>query len=152
MRCFLEKYMPTPQKIFITTFMEDYYFKQLKACLKPDQTGCICSWRTYKTGYIPAYIQQEKFTAMVTNPITWETDKPMATRELNKGGILMNFNKSIPRVTNAQVQDNILWSNKPKFFGNIFYTTKNYHIGDMNLYYLNIRENVALRKKAFLKK
>ncbi len=132
--------------------IENNYFKQLKACLKPDQTGCICSWRTYKTGYIPAYIQQEKFTAMVTNPITWETDKPMATRELNKGGILMNFNKSIPRVTNAQVQDNILWSNKPKFFGNIFYTTKNYHIGDMNLYYLNIRENVALRKKAFLKK
>lgn len=132
--------------------IENNYFTQLKACLKPEQTGCICSWRTYKAGYIPEQIQQEKFTAIVTNPITWETDKPMATRELNKGGVLMNFNKVIPRVANAVVQGNILWSSKPKFFGNIFYTTKNYHIGDMNLYYLNIRENVALREKAFWKK
>ncbi len=132
--------------------IEYNYFTQLKACIKPEQTGCICSWRTYKTGYTPNHIIQEKETAIVTNPITWEADKPVATRQLNKGGILMNFNKVIPSVTNAVVQGNILWSNKPKFFGNILYTTKNYHIGDMNLYYLNIRENMALRKKAFLQK
>lgn len=132
--------------------IENNYFTQLKACSKPEQTGCICSWRTYKTGYIPTYILQEKFAAIVTNPITWDSAKPIAARALNKGGILMNFNKPIPRITDAQVQTNVLWSNKPKFFGNILYTTKNYHIGDMNLYYLNIRENVAVRKNAFLKK
>jgi hypothetical protein len=43
----------------------------------------------------------------------------------------------------AGIHGNILWSSKPRFFGNIFFTRKNYHIGDINLFWKNIRDNVA---------
>jgi hypothetical protein len=43
----------------------------------------------------------------------------------------------------------VLWTDKPRFFGNIFFTSKNYHIADMNLFYLNIRENVKQRVDAY---
>ncbi len=132
--------------------IETNYFSNLKACLNPWQTGCICSWRTYKDGYQPEFVAIEKFTAIVTNPLTWDSSKPSAARDLNKGGVLLNFNNVVKRVTNAAVNGNILWSEKPHFFGNIFYTTQNYHVADMNLYYLSIRENAALRAKAFAKK
>ena len=131
--------------------IEENYFSSLKACVTPYQTGCVCSWRTYKEGFEPEFVAKENFKAIVTNPLTWDSSKPIAARGLNKGGILLNFNKKVARVTDAKVQGNILWSQKPHFFGNAFYTTKNYHVADMNLYYMNIRENVALRKKAFWK-
>lgn len=129
--------------------IEENYFSSIKECVTPYQTGCICSWRTYKEGYEPAFVLRENFKAMVTNPLTWDSSKPLATRDLNKGGILLKFNKKIVRVADANIQGNILWSQKPHFFGNIFYAAKNYHVADMNLYYMNIRENVAQRKKAF---
>jgi hypothetical protein len=131
--------------------IETDYLSNIKACVTPFQTGCICSWRTYKDGYDPAFIQKETFKAIVTNPLTWDSGKPIANRDLNKGGILLKFNKKVEKVTNATVHGNILWSKKPHFFGNIFYTTKNYHVADMNLYYMNIRENAALRAKFFWK-
>lgn len=132
--------------------VETNYFSTLKPCINPWQTGCICSWRTFKEGYQPAYVHQETFTAIVTNPITWDTSKPSAERALNKGGFLLNFNKKVKNVSNALIQGNVLWTKKPHFFGNIFYTSKNYHIADLNLFYLNIRENAAVRKKAFYSK
>ncbi len=131
--------------------IETDYLKNIKACISPVQTACICSWRTYKDGYQPPFVEKETFKAIVTNPLTWDSSKPVATRDLNKGGILLKFNKKVEKVTNAAVFGNVLWSNKPHFFGNVFYTTKNYHVADMNLYYMNIRENAALRAKLFWK-
>jgi hypothetical protein len=126
------------------------YFKNITPCITPDQTGCICSWRTFKNGYEPDYLQYEHYPAIVTNPLTWDSKIPAASRDINKGGILLKFNKIVKRVANANVNGNVLWSNKPHFFGNILYNTKNYHIGDYNLFYLNVRENVGLRAKRFL--
>jgi len=75
-----------------------------------------------------------------------------APAKLNKGGILREFNKVIPGLVHAQIHGNVLWVNKPQFFGNIFLTMKNYHIADYNLFYVNIRENVKTRIQSFLKK
>ena len=95
---------------------------------------------------------KENFVSAVTNPLTWDTSAEKASRDLNKGGILLNFNKAVPGVASAQVAGGVLWTEKPHFFGNILYTTKNYHIGDYNLYYQNIRENVDQRIRAFCKR
>jgi len=132
--------------------LEPGYFSSITPCNTPGQTGCACSWRTYKEGYTPEHVQKEKFISVVTNPITWDAALPMADRSLNKGALLLNFNKIVKNVANAHVNGGVLWTDKPHFFGNIFLTTKVYHIADMNLYYLSIRENVKQRVVAFRKK
>jgi len=43
-----------------------------------------------------------------------------------------------------------LWVSKPKFRGSWLWTDKNYHMGDINLFYFDIRDNAALRVKSFL--
>lgn len=131
--------------------VETNYFSKIPVCTNPNQTGCIVSWRTYKEGHIPPHITKESFKAVVTNPLTWDTIATNTSRSLNKGAVLTNFNKMIPKIANAHVRDQILWIDKPKFFGSIFYTSKNYHPGDLNLFYLNIRENVQQRLNAFWK-
>ena len=65
----------------------------------------------------------------------------------NKGGVLLKFNKIVPKVVDAQIHNNVLWTSKPDVFGKIFFTKKNYHTGDINLFYINIRENVRNRIK-----
>ncbi len=128
------------------------YFSVLKPCVDSSATGCFVSWRTFEEGYIAPYIEKETLKAFVINPLTWTMDTAFAAAELNKGGILRNFNKVIPGLVHAQIHGNVLWVNKPKFFGGIFLKTKNFHIADYNLFYENIRENVGTRVKAFLKK
>ncbi len=68
----------------------------------------------------------------------------------NKGGVLLKFNKIVPHVVNAQIHNNILWTSKPDVFGKLFFTKKNFHAGDINLFYINIRENVRNRIKVYL--
>ena len=128
------------------------YFSQLRPCEDSTSTGCFISWRTFEEGYVSPFIAGEKLKAYVINPLTWTSDTVMASSDLNKGGVLKNFNKVIPRLVHAQVHDNILWVNKPKFFGSIFLSIKNYHIADYNLFYGNIRENAGTRARSFLSK
>lgn len=132
--------------------LEPDYFSLIKPCTTPDQTGCFCGWRTYKEGFRPDYVQKEKFVSVVTNPLTWDAGVPIADRSLNKGSVLLNFNKVPDNTVGASVNAGVLWAGKPRFFGNLFYTSKNYHIGDMNFYYVNIRENAKRRVVAYQKK
>ena len=128
------------------------YFSELKPCKDSTETGCFVTWRTFEEGYIAPYIENETRKAFVINPLLWTMDTTFAPASLNKGGVLRNFNKVIPGLVHAQIHGNILWVNKPKFFGSIFLKTKNYHIADYNLFYENIRENVGTRVKSFLQK
>ena len=133
-------------------FVEPDLLKNIKACESPNQTGCICGWRTFKEGYKPDFVAKEKFTAIVTNPITWDSQVPNALRNENKESVLFNFNKPTAHVVDAKIEGGVLWTRKPKFFGNLFYTSKNYHIADYNFYYLSIRNNAQQRISAFWKK
>ncbi|MES2332063.1 MAG: DUF3089 domain-containing protein [Bacteroidota bacterium] len=132
--------------------LEPDYFNSIKPCNSPAQTGCAISWRTFREGFEPDYVQNEKFVSIVTNPLTWDANIPSADRSLNKGSVLLKFNKPVKATVNAKINHGVLWTDKPRFFGNIFYTSKNYHVADMNLFYLNIRENVKERVEAFRKR
>ncbi len=126
------------------------YFSIIEPCKDSAATGCFIGWRTFKEGYEAPFITKEKQTAIVINPLTWTMDSLPASAELNKRGILRNFDKVIPGLVHAEIHRNVLWVNKPRFFGNIFLATKNYHIADYNLFYKNIRENVGTRIRSFL--
>ncbi len=133
--------MPVPEKTFTS----------IPVCTDSTQTGCYVSWRTYRQGYIDTlFVSKENFKASVVNPLTWDTSSVYAPRNLNSGGILKKFNKLKKGVVDAQIHQNVLWTSKPRFFGNIFLRQKNYHIGDINLFYNNIRINLEQRIRHFL--
>ncbi len=113
------------------------------------QTGCICSWRTFRKGYVPSYLEKENGNSYVSNPLLWVITDEYAPKSLNKGSVLRNFNKMYKHTTDAAVSNGVLFVRKPKFPWSFLYFTRNYHIGDINLFYLNIRENVKQRITAF---
>ncbi len=121
-------------------------FKQIKPCTDPDRTGCVVSWRTYEKGYEgQPYINREDFKVININPLSFRMDTAFVSSDQNMGGMLRNFNKLTPGLVDAQVHKNILWVSKPKFFGNVFLKTKNYHIADYNFFYRNIVSDVEHR-------
>lgn len=127
-------------------------FVTLKPCATPDQTQCFCSWNTFATNYFPPWYNDGLYKAHATNPLTWTTDTLIASSDLNKGGVLQNFEKIVPNVVDAQVKAGMVWVNKPNVTGAGLLNIKNYHIGDYNLFYVNIRENVQQRVDAYFNK
>jgi hypothetical protein len=132
--------------------VKENYFNSLQPCRDSASTGCFVTWRTFARGYTePGFIAKENFKAVVINPLTWTTDTSFIPSSKNEGGVLLKFNKIVPRVVNTNIHNNILWASKPNIAGKIFFTKKNYHIGDINLFYMNIRHNVRTRINAFWK-
>jgi hypothetical protein len=125
-------------------------YQSLKACDKPNETGCICAWRTFEQGYEAPFVKKETFKSMVTNPLSWNSQNTAVDRFSNEGSLLYNFNKLIPNVAGAINHEGVLWTPKPKFFGNFLIRTQNYHIADYNLYYVSIRKNAAVRVSQYL--
>jgi hypothetical protein len=121
------------------------YFEILPPCNNATQTGCFTTWRTFRKGYLPTYVTKEDPQAIVTNPLNWKTDETYATKNQNKGSVLKNFNKVYKRTTDAQVHSGILWVSKPAFPGGALLRIRNYHIADINLFYINIRQNIEER-------
>lgn len=128
------------------------YFTEISPCKDSSATSCFVTWRTFKSGYEPLFVHKEQFNSIVTNPLNWKTDENFVSKDFNEGGVLKDFNKIVPRVVDAQIKGNILWTCKPNMFGKFFLVKKNYHIGDINLFYMNIRNNVRHRIKCFWKK
>lgn len=128
--------------------LEPGYFRELPPCSDSLQTGCYLGWRTFRKGFEPDY-QPGMRQSIVTNPLTWTNDTVYAPVSLHKGAVLRKFNKLFPAVNDAVVHKDLLWVSRPKFPGSRLYRSRNYHIGDINLFYVNIRENLQQRVEQY---
>jgi hypothetical protein len=129
--------------------VEKNYFQFLPICEEPEQTGCFCTWRTYKSGHYPKRPEDGELIA-VTNPISWNLMPEYVPKEMHKGAVLRDFKTLYTGIADAMIQDGLLWVNKPKFRGSFLITRKNYHIADYNFFYLDVRENASLRTTNYL--
>ena len=125
-------------------------FKTIQPCQSDDDVQCFCSWRSFKNGHLPKK-QQIGANIISTNPLTWTISDEYAPKSLNKGAVLLKFEKVFSNLADAQVHEGILWVNKPKFPGSFLYWNKNYHVADLNFYWVNVRENAKQRVEAFQK-
>jgi hypothetical protein len=128
------------------------YFDSLRTCRDSLDVGCICAWRSFQTNYLPAFVKKEKETSIVVNPLTWSVENLYAPKTMNKGSVLRNFNRNYPGIADAKIHEGVLWIDKPQFPGSFLIRMKNYHIADINFFYVNIRENVRQRVSAYRKK
>lgn len=116
---------------------------------QPYEVGVWASWNTFEKNYVPENYERELKGSVSTNPLLWNSSEEFASRELNHGGVALRF-KYAPHLVDAQNHDGMLWVNKPYFRGRATIRTKNWHRADINFFYMNIRENVAIRIDKFL--
>ena len=121
-------------------------FQHIIPCRDSLDTGCFSAWRTFKRGYEP---KKSYPNEVAINPLLWTAEETYAPKSLNLGAVLIPFEEVRPGSTDAQVHGSILWASKPKFPGSFLMMTKNFHAGDLNLYYMNIRKNAQARVRVF---
>jgi hypothetical protein len=127
-------------------------FKTIKGCTSPTDINCICSWRTFKNGHFPDENTGKNGEYIVTNPLSWTMDDTLVPKTENDGGVLLDLNVIYPELADAKIQDGVLWTHKPKFPGSFFIWRKNYHVADLNFYWVDVRKNAVARVQAFLKR
>ena len=122
-------------------------FKTIPFMEKPDQTGGFVNWNTFKKKF-----DKEKYKwfkgKVVINPVTWDTTA-FAKRELHKGFLYSN-GKLYKNSFDTHTADGVIWITTPHFpYRYLAFTMQNYHSGDVNLFWEDIRENSLLRVQNF---
>jgi len=123
-------------------------FKTIQIMTKPNETGGFVSWNTYKRKKLPKnYIRWYK-GRVSSNPITWDTNT-YTKREDHKGFLYRN-GKIYDEALKIEVIDGIIWTTLPRFPHRLFAMfKKNYHVGDVNLFWADIQKNAELRVKTW---
>ncbi len=120
-----------------------------KICQDSLDLNCLCSWRTLKNNFIPWYLKKEHTNSYVTNPLSWTTSSQILARSNNKGSLLLKFNKIYPHTTDAWIDQGLLFVHKPRFPWSFLYFKRNYHVADINLFYMNLRTNIDQRVRQY---
>ncbi|RYU93999.1 DUF3089 domain-containing protein [Emticicia agri] len=123
-------------------------FETIKPSQSAEETGGFVSWNTFARGFVPPYYKDGLDKAVCTNPLSWKLNEDFVSKKENKGGVGLKFT-FIKEAADAQVHEGLLWINKPYVRGRAFLNTKIWHRADINLFWMNIRENVALRTQQY---
>ena len=121
----------------------------LLPCTDSSQIGCYVSWYTFKKGFYPKNYWEYQ-VAYCVNPITWNADEFYVSKEKNQGAVLQDFKKIRTHFVGAEVHKNLLWIKSPFPVLTFFKRIKNYHIGDINLFYENVKNNAKHRSESYL--
>lgn len=129
-------------------------YETIQPCEDASQTECLVSWRTWKKGSKPDFLKTEKGkNILITNPLSWNSETSLVPKSKNKGSVLLDFEERPKKaLVGAQIYESILWTDKPRFKWSWLMTSKNYHRGDINLFWVNIRENANQRVASYYKK
>jgi hypothetical protein len=125
-------------------------FENIKPSVEPNHFGGFVSWNTYLYDYLPPYYKNGLENAFVINPMTWTTTTEWVMKNKNSGGVGYGF-KMVPNAVDAKVGKGILWIHRPYVKGRMFLKQKIWHAADYNLFWMDTRENVALRIDQYLK-
>jgi hypothetical protein len=124
-------------------------FQFLKVSESADTFGGYISYSTFGQDSKIATIVPEYNNAVSVNPLNWSIDKIFVSGKENKGVLKGKSDEIITSYFGVKNGNGILEIQKPESGNFVPMVMKNYHIYDYNLFYMNIRENVALRIKKY---
>lgn len=135
----------------VGTIAKPELFKTIKPMTKPNEVGGFVGWNTFKKGHFSKKGKDYFKGSVTTNPITWNSD--MSTTLNQHKGFLYSNKKIYKNALKVEITDGLVWSTNPKFPARFFMSfLKNYHVGDINLFWKDIQQNAELRTRTWLAK
>ncbi|MCO4813568.1 MAG: DUF3089 domain-containing protein [Flavobacteriales bacterium] len=125
-------------------------FNEVKLMTHPESVGGYITWNTFKKNYDqPNYHNWYKGKAVI-NPVTWD-ESEFASRDLHKGFYFTN-GKMYRESFETNTIDGAIWITVPHFpFRLMALKMKHYHVGDVNLFWEDIRLNSLARIKSYFR-
>lgn len=128
--------------------VEKSYFTNLQPCADSTQNGCFVTYNTFGWNAKSEFADYKN--SWCTNPLSWKIDDEYAKSELHLGGINKKIDGIAPNLTGCKCEEGKLFIQNPDVKGFMPIAGKNYHIHDYQLFYMNLRQNVADRLNHFL--
>tara|TARA_A100000164_G_scaffold114400_1_gene100671 strand:+ start:727 stop:1716 length:990 start_codon:yes stop_codon:yes gene_type:complete len=126
-------------------------FKTIYLMIEPNATGGFLTWNTLKKEFQTDRYEKWYRSKAVVNPITWDLSS-YAPKSAHKGFLFTN-NKLYKKVFETHLIDGAIYIDRIKFpLGFLGRKMLNYHSGDVNLFWGNIRENARLRTINYFQK
>jgi hypothetical protein len=147
----LQKKLIAAYLVGIKVFEDE--FKNIKPMNSANETGGFVTWNTFKFNKYPRKDNYENWFkgGVTTNPITWDDSKE-TKKDLHKG-LLYRDLKIFSQNIDIKLIDGIVWSTVPNVPGKILLkTVRSYHFADINLFWVDIKENAKLRVDQWFKK
>lgn len=119
------------------------------------QTGCFVTWNTVAWGQDTTGPYTRYRGAACVNPLTWKQDAAVAENKLHLGAVPFDWKKKTGKhLLRTKIHGSLLWITftDPSLKKGFYHFGTNYHVSDVNLFWMNIRENAELRTKAYLSK
>ncbi|TND09651.1 MAG: hypothetical protein FD123_1008 [Bacteroidetes bacterium] len=129
-------------------------FKNIPVGDSATQTGCFVSWNTVYWGQQTIYAYTRYKGCACVNPVSWKQATATVPSAKHQGGVKFEFENVDTALCETKVHDNLLWVkfSRPLDAVKYWHTGTNYHVSDVNLFYMDIRKNAVDRTNAYLKK
>ena len=128
-------------------------FRFIPPCDSAAHLGCFITWNTVQKGQDTVGAYKRYLGSVCVNPLTWTRASGVTSGKMQKGALRFDFKKTVMNLKSVEIHGPLLWvsfamKGKKKFF----HIGKNFHVSDMNLFWMDIRENAALRVKRYMGK
>ncbi len=126
----------------------DWYasdFDHIPFCEAPEQSGCVCSWMSYGSGYFPPWLANKPSQPMCVHPITWTVRPGSSALNDHEGVVLSQMRFAFPQSIRASIQQGVLQIDQPQVRFGRWLQRDNWHVGDINLFWININKNARFR-------
>lgn len=129
--------------------IEKNRYKKIRLMTSAEETGGYVTWNTFKKRYDMELYEKWYKGKSVINPVTWDTSG-FVSRSQHKGFLFSN-GKMYKQSFDTHLGDGVVWITAPRFpFRYMSIRMKNYHVGDVNLFWEDVRINSRLRAKNYL--
>lgn len=113
------------------------------ACDGESQADCFLSWRSFRSGFYPSSPFGDSIVSI--NPISWKATNVQSDYTNHQGILFPSGKLKYPQSLSVKNHQGMLWLERPKGLALRFYKRDDYHVADINLFWLNIRQNLRLR-------
>lgn len=127
-------------------------YKDIPVGDSASQIACFVTWNTVAWGQdtIGAYTNYRGSACV--NPLTWKQDAGVADSKLHVGAVPFDWKKTERNLVRTKIHGSLLWITftDPSLKKGFYHLGSSFHVSDVNLFYMNIRENAELRAKSYL--
>ena len=124
-------------------------------CTTPDQTHCWCAWMTYGVEVLArgpeAFGTWNTAPPACINPVTWHADTVPSAPSAHGGVVLASGRYAFPGALSARVDRGVVLVDLSPLPADWLFRRENWHAGDINLFWADIRTNLRTRTRAYFK-
>ena len=125
---------------------------KVPVCGDSTQTGCYVAWNTFTEDFRQQFSFLGRSGLETVNPLTWKTNESVGINAMHKGAVVDDFNSVRPHVLSTQIKSNKLVISSDSDAIEIPDRIERLHVLDINLFYVDIRNNLRTRVATYKKK